>query len=200
MKNHNKQRIGARWLLAMALAGSAGAAFGTQAERYTIDPTHTFPSIEFDHMGISTWRGKFDKTSGTITLDRAAKTGNIDIAVDMASINFGLAAMDEKARSEDFFTVAKDPTGTYKGTLKFDGDKPSAVDGNITLLGVTRPVRLTINHCNCIQHPMLKQEVCGADAVGEVNWSEFGMKMSEYGKGDAGKVLLRIQVEALKQP
>lgn len=188
------------WLLAAALAGLAGPALGAaQVERYAIDPTHTFPSIEFDHMGLSTWRGKFDKTSGTISLDRAARTGEIAVEVDMASINFGLAAMDEKARSEDFFSVAKYPTGTYKGTLRFTGDTPSAVDGDITLLGVTRPVKLTISRFKCMEHPMLKQQVCGADAEGELNWSEFGMKMSHYGKGDAGRVVLRIQVEAMKQ-
>jgi polyisoprenoid-binding protein YceI len=200
MFSNNKNRIGNKknWLLAAALAGIAGSALGA-ADRYAIDPTHTFPSLEFDHMGLSTWRGKFDKTRGTISIDRAAKTGEIEVEVDMASINFGLGAMDEQARSEDFFTVAKFPTGSYKGTLEFDGDTPNAIDGAITLLGVTRPVRLTIGRFKCMLHPMLKQEVCGADAEGELNWSEFGMKMSQDGQGDAGKVRLRIQVEALKQ-
>jgi polyisoprenoid-binding protein YceI len=169
------------------------------AEKYTVDPTHTYPSIEFSHMGISVWRGKFNKTSGSITVDRAAKTGTADIVIDTASIDFGLDAMNEKARSDDFFDVAKYPTATYKGTLKFVGDKPKSVDGHITIMGVTRPVTLAINLFNCIPHPMLKKELCGADAEGEVNWSEYGMKMSKWGQGDAGKVRLRIQVEALKQ-
>jgi len=168
-------------------------------EKYQIDPTHTFPSLEFSHMGISVWRGKFDKTSGTITLDRAAKTGTVDVTVDVGSINFGLAAMDEKARSEDFFNVEKYPTATYRGTIQFDGDKPKTVDGQVTIMGVTKPAKLTINLFNCIEHPMLKKQVCGADAEGTVNWSEYGMKMSKYGQGEMGKVLLRIQVEGLKQ-
>lgn len=185
-------------IIVALLAGFAGPLLAA-GEKYVIDPTHTFPSIEFSHMNLSVWRGKFDRTSGTIVLDRAGRTGSVDIAVDPASINFGLAAMDEKAVSDDFFNVAKFPSATYKGTLKFDGDVPKTVEGNITLLGVTRPVKLTINSFNCILHPVLKEDICGADVEGDLNWSEFGMKLSKYGEGDAGKVHLRIQVEGIKQ-
>jgi polyisoprenoid-binding protein YceI len=185
-------------ILAALLAGIIAPALAA-AEKYTVDPTHTYPSLEFSHMGISVWRGKFDKTRGNITLDRTAKTGTVDIVIDTTSINFGLSAMDEKARSDDFFNVAKFPTATYQGTIKFVGDKPKTVNGQITIMGVTRPANLTINLFNCIPHPILKKELCGADAEGELNWSEYGMKLSKYGEGEAGKVRLRIQVEALKQ-
>lgn len=185
-------------MLAVLVAGTTGPALAAQ-EKYVIDPNHTYPSIEFSHMGISVWRGKFDKTSGNIVIDRAAGTGTVDVVIDTASINFGLNTMDEKARSDDFFDVARFPTAAYRGVLKFVGDKPAAVDGWITIMGVTRSVPLTINLFHCIPHPMLKKEVCGADAEGDLDWSEFGMKMSRYGQGDAGKVHLRIQVEALKQ-
>jgi polyisoprenoid-binding protein YceI len=184
-------------LLAAAIAGAAFPAIAAP-DNYTIDPTHTYPNIEFSHMGISVWRGKFNKTSGRISLDRAARTGSVEVTIDISSINFGLAAMDEKARSDDFFDTAKFPTVTYKGKLKFAGDKPKSVDGQITIRGITRPATLSINLFDCIPHPMLKKEVCGADAEGELNWSEYGMKMSQYGQGDAGKVRLRIQVEAIK--
>jgi len=184
-------------LLVAAIAGAALPAIAAP-DNYTIDPTHTYPSIEFSHMGISVWRGKFNKTSGKISLDRAAKSGTVEVTIDISSINFGLAAMDEKARSDDFFDTAKFPTATFKGKLKFAGDKPKSVDGQITIRGITRPATLNINLFNCMPHPMLKNEVCGADAEGELNWSEYGMKMSQYGQGDAGKVRLRIQVEAIK--
>jgi polyisoprenoid-binding protein YceI len=180
---------------AAILALPAGAAPDT----YAIDPQHTYPSIEFPHMGISVWRGKFDKSHGTITLDRAAKSGTVEVSVDPASIDFGLAAMNDKARSEDFFDTAKFPDAGFKGTIKFAGDVPKTVEGQITLLGVTRPLTLSINSFNCITHPLYKKEVCGADAEGELNWGDYGMKASEYAKGDAGRVHLRIQVEALKQ-
>jgi polyisoprenoid-binding protein YceI len=184
-------------LLAAAIAGAAFPAIAAP-DNYTIDPTHTYPNIEFSHMGISVWRGKFNKTSGKVTLDRAAKSGTVEVTIDISSINFGLAAMDEKARSDDFFDTAKFPTATYKGKLNFTGDKPRSVDGQITIRGIMQPVTLSINLFNCMPHPMLKKEVCGADAEGELNWSEYGMKMSQYGQGDAGKVRLRIQVEAIK--
>jgi polyisoprenoid-binding protein YceI len=186
-----------KFLLAAVVAGAAVPALGA-ADNYTIDPTHTYPNIEFSHMGISVWRGKFNKTSGTISLDRAAKSGTVEVAIDISSINFGLPAMDEKARSDDFFDSAKFPIATYKGKLIFAGDRPGSVEGQITIRGITRPVTLSIRLFNCIPHPMLKKEVCGADAEGELNWSEYGMKLSQYGQGDAGKVRLRIQVEAIK--
>jgi polyisoprenoid-binding protein YceI len=184
-------------LLAAAIAGAAFPAIAAP-DNYTIDPTHTYPNIEFSHMGISVWRGKFNKTSGKISLDRTAKSGTVEVTIDISSINFGLAAMDEKARSDDFFDIARFPTATYKGKLQFAGDKPKSVDGQITIRGITHPATLSINLFNCMPHPMLKKEVCGADAEGELNWSEYGMKMSQYGQGDAGKVRLRIQVEAIK--
>lgn len=184
-------------LLAALMAGASLPAIAAP-DNYTIDPTHTYPSLEFSHMGLSVWRGKFNKSSGKIVLDRAAKSGTVEVTIDVSSISFGLAAMDEKARSDDFFDTVKFPTATYKGKLKFVGDAPKAVEGQITIRGVTRPAMLSINIFNCIPHPMLKKEVCGADAEGELNWSEYGMKMSQYGQGDAGKVHLRIQVEAIK--
>ena len=184
--------------LAALLAGMVAPVFAA-VDQYEIEPNHTYPSIEFSHMGISVWRGKFGRTSGRITIDRATGTGTADIVIDTASINFGLNKMDEAARSEDWFNVAKFPTATYKGTLTFVGDVPRTVEGQLTLLGVTRPVKLTINSFKCIPHPMFKKEVCGADAEGDLNWSEYGMRLSKYGEGDAGRVHLRIQVEALKQ-
>ena len=187
-----------KWIAA-ALIAACSLPAAAASDSYKIDPDHTYPSLEFSHMGMSVWRGKFDKSSGRITLDRAAKTGTVDVAIDPASIDFGLKAMHDKAVSDDFFNVAKFPTASYKGTLIFDGDTPKAVDGKITFMGVTKPVKLAINSFKCMEHPMLKKEFCGADAEGEMNWSEYGMKMSEYGKGDMGKVHLRIQVEGLKE-
>ena len=117
-------------LLAALMAGASLPAIAAP-DNYTIDPTHTYPSLEFSHMGLSVWRGKFNKNSGKIVLDRAAKSGTVEVTIDVSSINFGLAAMDEKARSDDFFDTVKFPTATYKGKLKFVGDAPKAVDGQI---------------------------------------------------------------------
>lgn len=180
--------------LIFLLAASATSAF---AQTYTIDPSHTYPSFEADHMGISFWRGKFDKTTGTVVLDRAAKTGTLDIAIDASTIDFGHAKMNEHARNKDLFDVEKYPTITYKSkSIKYEGDTPVSVDGELTLLGVTKSVPLKINKFKCIQHPMLKREVCGADASAEFKRSDFGMN---YGLPRfSPEVKLAIQVEALK--
>lgn len=183
-------------IIASLLAASAASAFAT-ADTYTIDPNHTYPSFTADHMGISFWRGKFEKTTGSVTLDRAAKTGSIDIHIDPSSIDFGHAKMNEHASGPDMFDVKKYPDVTYKGnSVTFDGDKPVAIDGELTLHGVTKPVKLSINSFKCIQHPMLKREVCGADASAEFNRSDFGIS---YGVPKfAPGVKLAIQVEAIK--
>ncbi|HAT31224.1 MAG TPA: polyisoprenoid-binding protein [Janthinobacterium sp.] len=182
-------------LFVALLAVASTAAFA--ADSYTIDPGHTYPSFEADHMGISVWRGKFTKTSGTVTLDRAAKTGTIDIAIDPASIDFGHAKLNEHAKSPDMFDVKKFPTISYKSkSITFDGDKPASVDGELTMLGVTKPVKLIINKFTCIMHPMLKREVCGADASAEFKRTDFGLNIGT--PKFAPEVKLEIQVEAVK--
>ena len=181
-------------LLAVAFASSA--AF---ADTYKIDPGHTYPSFEADHFGgLSNWRGKFEKTEGTIVVDRAAKTGTVDITIDANSLDFGHAKMNEHAKGPDMFDVAKYPTANYKGKIVFKGDVPASVNGELTLHGVTKPVTLQINSFKCIQHPMLKREVCGADASATFNRADFGV---DYGikMGFKPEVKLAIQVEAVKQ-
>ena len=181
-------------LAAALLAISATSAY---AQNYNISPHHTYPSLAAEHMGISLWRGKFTKTSGTVTLDRASKTGSVDIKIDADSLDFGHAKMNEHAKGKDMFNVAQHPTITYKSkSIKFNGDTPVAVDGDLTMLGVTKPVTLNINKFKCIPHPMLKREVCGADASAQFNRTDFGLS---YGTPMfSPEVKLAIQVEALK--
>jgi len=169
------------------------------ADTYKIDPNHTYPSFEADHFGgLSVWRGKFDKTSGSVSLDRAAKTGTIDIVIDTASIDFGHDKMNEHAKSEDMFNVEKFPTANYKSkSITFKDDVPVSVDGELTLLGVTKPVTLVINKFKCIDHPMLKREVCGADASTTFNRADFGLNIGL--PRFSPEVKLSIQVEAIKQ-
>jgi polyisoprenoid-binding protein YceI len=149
--------------------------------------------------GLSTWRGKFTKSSGTIVLDRAARTGTVDIVIDTDSIDFGFAKLNEHAMSAEMFDVAKFPQAVYKSSaIQFRGDKPAIVNGELTLHGVTKPVRLTIDRFKCMPHPMFKREVCGANAVATFSRSDFGI---DYGTqmGFSPVVKLAIQVEALKQ-
>lgn len=183
-----------RKLIACIALASAPA---LAADNYVVDPMHTYPSLEFSHMGISTWRGRFNRTSGKVTLDRAARTGTTEIRVDVTSIDFGLPAMKDFALTGDWLDPQRFPEMSYKGALVFDGDKPSAVDGQLTLRGVTKPLRLRITNFGCLEHPMLKREVCGADAEGEMNRADYGMTL--YSDGEAGRIRLRIQVEAIKE-
>jgi len=186
-----------KFALLSLLAAGAASTSAMAADTYTIDPSHTYPSFEADHMGLSVWRGKFNKTSGTVTLDRAAKTGTIDITIDASSIDFGHAKLNEHVKSPDVLDVQKFPTAVYKGTsIKFDGDKPVAVEGELTLHGVTKPVALQINKFTCVQNPTLKREVCGADASATFNRADFGVSFGV--PRFAPEVKLAIQVEAVK--
>ena len=178
------------------VAGSALAA----PVNYECDPNHTYPSFEADHMGgLSVWRGKFNKSSGTIVLDKDKQTGTVNITVDTSSIDFGQDKLNENAQGAELFNVAKFPTATYKGTLaKFVNGQPTEVDGQFTLLGITKPLTLSIKQFKCMVNPMNKKEVCGADASATFNRDDFGMTMGKQWGFNMG-VKLAIQVEAIKK-
>jgi polyisoprenoid-binding protein YceI len=180
-------------MIAVLAAAAASSAFATT---YNIDPNHTYPSFEADHKGLSVWRGKFNKTSGTIELDRAKKTGSMEVTIDAASIDFGHEKMNAHANSPDIFDTAKYPTAVYKGkSFTFQGDTPVAVEGELTLHGVTRPLALKINKFKCVMNEQMKREVCGADAIAEFKRSDFGINYAI--PAFAPEVTLRIQVEAI---
>src|SRR5262245_61328383 len=144
--------------LAIALLAAAAAA-PAAADTYTLDPNHTHPSMEMSHMGYSIWRGKFNRSSGKVTYDPTAHTGSVDVQTDSASIDWGQDEMDKIAQTADWLDVAKYPTMTYSGPLVFDGDKVVAVDGKLTLRGVTKPMKLTVNSFKCAPNPYFKKFV-----------------------------------------
>jgi polyisoprenoid-binding protein YceI len=182
-------------LIAALLAAATSQAFAAP-DTYTLDPKHSYPSFEADHKGMSILRGKFTRNSGTVTLDRAAKTGSMEITIDASSLDFGLEALNNHVKSPDGFDVAKFPTAVYKGkSIKFNGDTPVLVEGELTLHGVTRPLNLVINKFKCIEHPMLKKEICGADASAEFKRTDFGVAIG--GPAFAPEVRLQIEVEAI---
>ena len=183
-------------MLALLSLGSTAIAVPTT---YNVDPDHTHPSFEVDHLGgLSVWRGNFKKTTGTVTLDSAAKTGTVDITIDAASIDFAHDKLNQHVSGPEMLDVAKFPNAAYKGTLGgFSNGAPTTVTGDLTLHGVTKPVTLKIGSFKCIQHPMTKKEVCGADASGTFNRADFGVN---YGQqyGFKQDVVLHIQVEGIK--
>jgi polyisoprenoid-binding protein YceI len=184
-------------VLAAALLGAFGHV-AAETATYAIDPSHTTVIWEAMHFGTSTNRGRFDKKEGTVELDRAAKTGKIDITIDMASISTGVAPFDGHLKSKDFFDVANHPTARFTASgLKFEGNDVSEVTGSLTLLGKTGPVTLKANRFNCYMNPMVKREVCGGDFETTIQRSQWG---STYGlPGIPDNVKLIVQVEAVKQ-
>lgn len=166
---------------------------------YNVDPNHTFPSFAADHFGgLSVWRGKFDSSRGKIVLDKEAATGTVSITVNTDSIDFGVPKLNEHTKSAEMFDVAKFPTATYEGKFtKFKNGAPTEVDGTLTLHGVTKPVKLTINKFLCKQNPMSKKDTCGADASASISRADFGISYGQAYGFDMG-VQLQIQVEAIK--
>lgn len=166
-------------------------------ETYVLDVNHTKPRFEYNHFGYSTQLSRFDTVSGTITIDRAARTGSADVTIDAKSVNTGSTVFNGHIQGEDFFDTEKYPTITYKSDkFKFDGDKLVAVEGDLTIKGVTRPVTLTVTSMLCMPHPMTKKDACGANATAKVKRSDFNM--GKYAPYVSDEVTLSIPVESMK--
>ena len=179
-----------------------GACMGVQAQSgtYKIDPTHTAAAWEAKHFGVSTNRGRWDKTDGEIVLDKSAKTGKADITIDMSSINTGIAPFNGHLRGPDFFDVVNHPTARFVGeTFKFDGDKLVSVAGNMTIRGKTNPAVMTATSYGCYENPRLKREVCGGDFETVVKRSTYGINWGVAEKFTSDDIKVTIQVEAIKQ-
>lgn len=184
-------------LIAAAFATISGAAFAAP-ETYTIDSSHTFPRFSYSHFGYSKQLSKFDKTTGTIVIDREAKTGSVDVTIDTKSVDTGYPLFNEHIQGEDFLDTAKYPTATFKSTkVHFKGNKPVSVDGELTLKGVTKPVVLKIESFQQMPHPMVKKDAVGANATAKVKRSDFNM--GKYAPHVGDDVTIDIAVEAIKQ-
>ena len=164
--------------LAVPLAASAAP------ENYTLDPYHTFPHFAVEHFGVSMFWGRFDRSSGKFMIDRAAKKASLELTVNTASVSTGEndkgsrpRSLDEHLRSADFFNVAEFPRMTFKAAdVKFNGDNPAEISGELTLLGVTRPLTLKVERWVCKDNPFNKKPMCGGNASGSLKRSDFGMK------------------------
>lgn len=184
-----------------AIVAAMPFATAAQVESYTLDPIHSFVNFTVDHLGFTTIHGRFDKSSGKATVDRAARKGTVDMVVEAASVNTGdgdkgsrARSRDEHLRTADFFNVAEFPRITYKGNVKFSGDGASEVEGQLTLLGVSRPVVLKMERWKCGAHPFNKKELCGGNASGRIKRSEFGMKYGIPGVGDEINLMIGFEV------
>lgn len=184
-----------RLAAAVALAATSLAAVAAPVT-YEVEPTHTYPRFSYSHFGLSTQLSRFDRTSGKVVLDREARTGSVDIVIDMTSVNTGFADFNGHLQSEDFFDTAKHPRATFKSTgVKFEGDKPVAIDGVLTIKGISRPVTLAVSSFTAMQHPMLKKPAIGANASTTVKRSEFGA--GKYAPYVGDEVRIDIAIEAV---
>ena len=182
----------------VALASFFAAPTFASPETYLVDPNHTYPRFEYNHFGYSNQIQRFNKTSGTIVFDRDARTGSVNIAIDARSVDTGYALFNEHLQGEDFFDTSRYPTITYQSTaVRFDGDKPVAVEGTLTIKGITRPVTLTLSSFQTMPHPILKKDALGANASARIKRSEFNA--GKYVPNVSDDVTLSIAVEALKQ-
>ena len=181
---------------AIALA-AAFAAPALAADSYSLDPRHTRPLFEINHLGFSTQHGRFDKAAGKVVIDTAAKTGSIDLSIDTASIDMGADDWNKHMKSEDFFNAEKFPAMTFKSDkLLFEGDKVIGAEGNFTLLGVTKPLKIIVAGFRCAPHPMNKKPTCGGDVTATIKRSDFGM--TKYVPAVADEVRIIVPVEAMK--
>jgi len=186
-----------RFALFTAVAALSLPAFAAPAT-YVIDSGHTFPSFSYSHFGYSIQTSRFNKTTGTVVLDRTAKTGSVDVVIDMTSVDTGSALFDEHIQAPDFLDTANHPTATFKSTgVRFDGDKPVAVDGNLTIKGVTRPVTLEVTAFHQMPHPMLKKDAIGANAATTIRRTEFNA--GKYAPNVGDEVTINIAIEATKE-
>jgi polyisoprenoid-binding protein YceI len=167
-------------------------------EEFTVDPTHTYPGFAVRHLGISTQRGRFDRTTGTIALDREAAKGSIEIAIETTSVSTGSGKLDTVLRGDDFFHVEKFPRMAFKShSLEFAKGAPVKAFGEFTMLGVTKPVTLTIEHFGCTRAPLYVRTTCGADVSTTISRAAFGM--NAYATFIADEVRITIQIEAVRK-
>lgn len=184
-------------IIALTLAASLSSVAYAATETYVIDTNHTKPRFEYSHFGYSNQVSRFDTTTGTITIDRAAKTGSVDVVIDAKSVDTGYPLFNGHIQGQDFFDTEKYPSITFKSNkMKFEGDKLVAVDGNLTIKDITKPVTLTVTSFLCMPHPIAKKDACGANATVQVKRSDFNMpKYTPYVNDE---VTLSIPVEAIK--
>ncbi len=185
-------------LLTLSILALAATSAMAAPETYNLDANHTFPSFSYSHFGMSTQISRFNKTTGTVTLDKAAKTGVVDVVIDMKSVDTGSSLFNGHIQGEDFLDTTKFPTASFKSTkVVFDGDKPSSIDGNLTIKGVTKPVTLKVNHFMNMAHPMLKRDAIGANASTVIKRSEFNA--GKYAPNVGDDVTITIAIEAIQQ-
>lgn len=186
-----------RSVLTFIFAASLSAAAWAAPQTFVIDNSHTYPQFSYNHFGYSQQTHRFTKTQGRITLDRAAQSGSVEVSIDANSVDTGYALFNSHLKGEAFFNTENHPTLSFKSTrMHFEGDQPSAVDGELTIKGITHPITLKITSFLCMPHPMLKKEACGANATAQIKRSEFNMGKNVPYVSDEVSLVLPVEAVA----
>jgi len=191
-------KISTKLKITAAFVASLSSSAFASPETFIIDGTHTFPRFSYNHFGYTKQLSRFNKTTGTIVIDKEAKTGSVDVTIDMKSVDTGFGVFDGIIQGADFFDTEKYPTATFKSTkVRFDGDKPVTVDGDLTIKGVSKPVTLTIGSFQLAAHPMLKKDAIGVNASTTIKRTDF--QAGKYAPYVGDDVAIDIAVEAIKE-
>jgi polyisoprenoid-binding protein YceI len=169
-------------------------------ETYVIEPAHSQPQWEARHIGMSPQRGSFGKVAGKVTLDREAKKGSVDLTIDATSIKTFDTRLDAIVKGERFFNVEKFPTLAFKSDkLTFDGDRVVGVDGDFTMVGVSKPVSFKVTNFVCGENPFNKKPMCGAEAAATIKRSDWGMTNGLNVNNPSDDIKLLIPIEAYRE-
>ena len=188
-----------RVLLGTLVAVTAIPAVAAE-ESFVVEPVHSQPTFETRHIGMSPQRGNFGKVSGKVTLDRAEKKGTVDITIDATSIRTFDTRLDAIVKGERFFNVEKFPTLTFKSDkMTFDGDRPVGVEGDLMMIGVTKPVSFKVVNFVCGENPFNKKPMCGAEATATIKRSDWGMTNGLNVNNPSDEIKLMIPVEGYKE-
>ncbi len=182
-----------------ALVCSLSLAAALAVDVYDRDPDHTFAYFEFNHMGLSTQRDRFDKVDATATLDLDNQVGSVEVSIDVRSISTGSLLFDQVLLSDKFFDADQFPVITFKSNRFSFGkfDDVTAVEGHLTIKGITLPVTLTVTNFKCMMHPIVRKPVCGLNATGKVRRSDFNL--GRFVPLIHDEITIHVSMEALKR-
>lgn len=185
-----------RFAVTSALAALMSAPVMAAPVTYNMDASHSFARFSYNHMGLSQQLNRFDKTEGQVTLDLEAKTGEVNIEIDTRSVSTGHDAFNQHIQGADFLDTAQFPTATFKSTkIVFEGETPSAVEGELTIKGITKPVSFKVTSFTAKAHPMLKKPALGVDA--EVNVKRSDFNADKFAPGVSDEVTISVSFEGV---
>ncbi len=187
-------------LLIGSLIGAFAIPVAAEQIVYNVEPVHSQPQWEARHIGMSTQRGSFGKMTGKVTLDTVAKQGSVDVTIDATTAKTFDARLDQIVKGERFFNVEKYPTLTFKSTkFVFDGDKVVEVEGDLTMVGVTKPVTFKVANFVCGEQPFNKKPMCGADATATIKRSDWGITDGLKINNPSDEIKLLIPIEGYRE-